>query len=500
MQVSTGLHFRLPSQAGVLELGRRWMRMTSIGGAIGGIFLALLITLFAYQLHLNLASTGFLQLLAVLATALKAGFWQATVVSLIANGCLNYFFIPPTFTFSIADPQNWVALLVFEVSALVVSRSSSRAQREALRAAAREGELARLYDFSRQLLLINRESSTGPQILKLIQGTFHIVGGVLFDAFDARVDFIGEDAGLESATRKAYLQDRDDESRDQRIYYRVLRLGVRPVGAIGLQGHQISAGTANAIASLSAIALERTRSLARQSQAEAERQAEQLRTTVLDALAHEYKTPLTVVRTGTSGLLVMGQLTPVQAELLTLIDSETAKLDELTTRLLQMSRLEAAQMRLHPEKIDLSELVTALIARRQNMLAGHLVELKDWEDSLAVCADRELVTVALTQLLDNAAKYSPPGGKVTMAVHSDHREIRISVHNPGPCIPREDRERIFQRFYRSPAANRRAAGSGLGLSIAKKIADLHGARIWYSSEENEGNTFFLALPRAEALR
>jgi two-component system, OmpR family, sensor histidine kinase KdpD len=137
-----------------------------------GIALALLATWVGHQLRLNLAATSLLQLLVVLAVALKAGFWQATLVSALANCCLDYFFIPRVFTFHITDPQNWVTLIVFEISALVVSRLSTAAKRQAVEATRRRGELEQLYEISRQLLLLGREQPLNQQILSLIQKVF----------------------------------------------------------------------------------------------------------------------------------------------------------------------------------------------------------------------------------------------------------------------------------------------------------------------------------------
>jgi two-component system sensor histidine kinase KdpD len=327
---------------------------------------------------------------------------------------------------------------------------------------------------------------------------------VLWDALDAKVDATGGDTvALESETRAAYLHDRDPQISDGAthgpthgpIWIRVLRTGVRPIGAIGLRAGEVTSITANALASLIAIALERARAFERESQAEAERKSEQLRTVVLDALAHEYKTPLTSLGTASSGLIAMGKLNPIQLELVSLIDSEVRRLDGLTTRLLQMSRLDRADIRLRPERIDPDELLQTVIGGMQGVLAGHPVRVEGLDSGALIKADRELLSIALTQFLDNAAKYSEPAGLITISISPAPAEVRISVHNVGPFIPPEDRERIFQRFYRSPASTHKAAGTGIGLSISRKVADAHQGRVWVTSDEARGNTFSLALPK-----
>jgi len=462
---------------------------------VAGIGLVLLATWLAYQLHLNLAAAALIQLLAVLAIALKAGFWPATIVSIVANGCLNYFFIPPLFTLYVPDRQDWVALVVFEVSALVASRLSAQAQDQTDQAKRHRRELERLYEFSTQLLLLGRRTP-GRQILSLIQKVFLIDAGVLFDASKAELELVGvTNGGLEAETRGAYLQDRDSQSADARTWIRVLRLGVRPIGAIGLQGDGLTAVTSNALASLTAVALERVYSLERETRAEAERQSEQLRTTVLDALAHEYKSPLTTIRTATTGLIEMGDTSEAHSELIGLIDSETKRLTELTTRLLKTSRLDRTDVRIRPERIQVDELILGLLSVSESLTSGHDVKVVGLETGAYIRADRELVNMALTQLIDNAGKYSDPGSTITLAAQVSPGVVCISVHSIGPPIRKEDRERIFQRFYRAPGSNHKSAGTGIGLSITRKVAEAHKGRVWAVSHEAQGNTFFLELPR-----
>lgn len=476
----------------------RLKRLRSVLGVAGGIALSTTVTWAALELRLNLAAAGFLQLLIVLAVALEAGFWQATVVSVLANICLNFFFIPPLLTLTIADPQNWVALGVFEISALVVSRLSTKAKGQADEATRRQKELEQVYEVSRQLLLFGREASPALQILSLIQGVFRIEAGVLFDASQRDAELLGMDAAiLESEARDAYMRDQDVESGDAHTWVRVLRFGVRPIGALALRGAPLTAATANALASLSAIALERAHSSKRESDAEAEKQSEQLRTTVLDALAHEYKTPLTVIRTAASGILGIGGLSAPQAELISLIDSETSRLAELTTRLLQMSRLDRADVRLRPQRVEVGELVLGLLSSTNNLVSGHAVRLEGAESGACIHADRELVHLALVQFLDNAAKYSDPASVITVAIKPLPGVVHISVHNRGSPIPAQDRERIFQRFYRSAGSQHKAAGTGVGLSISKKVAEAHLGRVWVTSKDGDGNTFFIELPRSK---
>ncbi|MBV8551134.1 MAG: DUF4118 domain-containing protein [Acidobacteriaceae bacterium] len=451
----------------------------------------------AYQLHLNFAASGFLQLLIVLVVARRAGFWEATVTSVIANICLNYFFVPPVFSFVINDPQNWVALAVFEFSALLVSRLSAETRRQAVRASNHETELERLYAISRQLLLLDPHKAPGADIVRLIQTVFSVESIVLLDASVPKTDALGSvDAALTAETRAAYLQDRDVHRPDAHVWISVLRLGVRPIGALALCGPKVNLLTASALASLAAIVLERAHSFERESRAIAERQLEELRTAVLDALAHDFKTPLTAIRTASTGLIEMGNLTPVQLELAALVDNQTAHLDELTTRLLQMSRLDKHDIQLHCEATSVDDIVHSAVRKLKQRLSARHVRLEGLEETDGlVRVDRDLVVIALTQYLDNAAKYSNPDSPITITALTLPTEVQIGVHSEGPPIPREERERIFERLFRGEGGRRRAAGTGIGLSICKKVAEAHRGRVWVKSDAGCGTTFFLALPR-----
>ena len=475
---------------------KHWLKATVRTG--GSSVVALLIIWTAYRAHLNLAATGFLELLVVLLVALKAGFWEATIVSLLVNGCLDYFFTPPLFSLTIADAKNWIALGVFELSALVVSRLSTTAQQEASRAVSREHEIEKLYWFSNELLRLSRTQGPGAQILALIKRIFDVQAVVIFDAKDGTVESSGEGVhSLEDATRAAYLNDKGPANTDSeaRTWIRILWTGAVAVGSMGVRSNELSEITVNSLASLVALALDSFRSFEKESQAEAVRKSEQLRTAVLDALAHAYKTPLTAMLTASGGLLEIGQMKPFQWELVSLIHSEATRLSDLTARLLRMSRLDSGEVQPRLERIDIDELIQSTISDVQSILAGHAVHVERLEGATYVEADPELVGMVLTQFLDNASKYSEPDTPITMSVKRAAGEVHIGVHNTGSFIAPEDSERIFERFYRSQEGRSKAEGTGIGLSVAKKIANAFHGRVWVNSEKGSGSTFFLALPQ-----
>jgi two-component system sensor histidine kinase KdpD len=454
-----------------------------------------LVTFCAFRLNLNLSTSGSLYFLIVVMVAVAWGFWEASVTSLIAVNCLNYFFVPPVLTWRVSDPQNWVALATFEITALTVSRLSTRAQSQARAEARQRAEVEKLYELSRRILFLDRRQTIGPQIVSLIQEIFRTESVALFDATLARLDATGSGADdLEQLARSAYFQDTTLEGAGEHTWAQVLRLGSKPVGAIALRGPELGRLTIEPIASLAAIALERARSFEKESRAEAANQTEQLRTAVLDALAHAFKTPLTAILTASSGLLEAGRLSADDTELAALVDEQAEHLNRLTSELLQMARIDAAEVRLRRERVAVLTLIEDVLARYSEQLHGRHVEVSDSASDLEVQGDRKMLLTALEQFIDNACRYSTPGSPISVTAEENLGEVIIATHNEGPPIRPADRERIFERFYRAEESRHRAPGTGLGLSIAKKAAEAHGGRTWVVSEAATGTTFYFALP------
>ena len=465
-------------------------------GYLAGVTAIALVTFCAVRLHLNLSTSGSLYFLVVVIVSIIWGFWEASVTSLIAVNCLNYFFVPPELSLRVSDPQNWIALATFEIIALTVSRLSTRAQGQARAEARQRVQVEKLYELSRRILLLDRREAIAPQIVFLIQEIFRTESAALFDATLARLDASGSHANdVEQLARNAYFQDAALQSDDGHTWAHVLRLGSKPIGAVALRSLEMDRLTIVAVASLAAIALERARSFEKESHAEAARHTEQLRTAVLDALAHAFKTPLTAIRTASSGMLEAGRLSVGDVELAGLIDEQAEHLNRLTSELLQMARIDSAKVRLLPERVSVLALIESVLARYREQLHGRRVDVSDNAAHLEVYGDPEILSKALEQFIDNACKYSTPGSAISVTAEESLGEIVIAVHNEGPPVRSADRERIFERFYRAEESRHRAPGTGLGLSIARKAAAAHGGRTWVVSAEGTGTTFFFALPR-----
>jgi two-component system sensor histidine kinase KdpD len=466
-----------------------------IGESLAGCWIVALLGFSGYVLHFGSAPVGFLFLLVVVSEAIVCGFWQATIVSVLACVCLDYFFYPPTLHFNIADPQDWVALGAFELSALVVSRVSSREQRSSRLASFQRAAMEQLYELSRSTLLINLHRSPGPQLTELIQRIFSVEAVAIYDANSFQSDRTGKwnDDELDLA-KDCFLIQADSHDSFSNVWLRVLRVGNESVGAIAIRG-MLEPLVTDALASLAAITLDRCVSFEKESRIEAAHQSERLRAAVLDSLAHAVKTPLTAIQTATSGLREVGELNDVQDRLVSLVEDETNELSILCTKLLQTAKLEADDLNLSDDEIGVADLVSTVIREQSGRMSGHPVEVDVHDPELTIRGDHELLSTALTQFLDNAAKYSFTGRAVKVSAWASHSEVMIAVHNFGPTIPINDRERIFQRFYRSEESRNMAAGTGIGLSTVKMAAEAHHGHAWVISGDNEGTTFFLALPQ-----
>ena len=454
-----------------------------------------LCTWIAFRLDFNASSVGFLLLMVIALSAVYGGFIQATLTSLAAAACLDYFFFPPIFHFNIADPRDWLALGTFEFTALMLSDLSRRAQVRAAQAIRERQNSDHLYQAARRILLLDRSRDPGTFVASLIREEFGLSAVVLFDARTASTYASGDiSQDVEQLARNAYIRDKEEIDSDARTSSWPVRLGARTVGGLALIDGNLTPLIATAVASLCAIAMERARSFENENRADAARQIEQLRAAVLDALAHQIKTPLTVIRTASSGLLAAGSLSDPQTELITLIDDQAKDLTDLTSRLLGAAQLDGADLEPQREPLLLSSLIKETLKPfdGQECRSRFQVSVADREPQ--VLADGKLIETALAQLIDNAIKYSDPGSPISIEVAAAIGEVIVTVRNQGLIISPADRDHIFERFYRGAETERYTAGTGLGLSIVRKIVDAHRGRVWAESEPEHGTAFSLALP------
>ena len=385
-------------------------------------------------------------------------------------------------------------LLVLALIALLVILFWVRARNNARKAAYWGRQTRDLYEFTRRTLEMNLHLEPGPQLADLVYEIFALEAVAVFDAELHQVYPAGSwQVDPRELAQNAYTFSTSDDDAAGGVSRRVVRLGSAPVGSLVVRG-DTSPLINNAIAALIALAFDRYRAFANESRIETERRTEQLRSAVLDSLAHAYKTPLTAIRAASTGLSEMGHLSAAQAELVALIDEQAGLLGDLTTRLLTTARLDAGEVSIHAVPVGVAPLIEEVVASLGDRLASMKVDLDIPDERLVLECDRQLMVMLLTQYIDNACKYSIFGSTITIRAVKSRAEIVFSVRSFGQVIPINDRERIFDRYYRSTTYSNRAAGTGIGLSVAKRVALIHGGSVWVTSDDTEGTTFFAAIP------
>jgi two-component system, OmpR family, sensor histidine kinase KdpD len=471
-------------------LGQRILRLLlSLAGVM------LLTWAGASLVPVNATTIGFAYLLLVLLIASLWGFFEAALASVAATLTFNFFFLPPVGEFTIADPQNWVALFSFLTTALIASRLSGEVKRRALDAVARQQDLERLYTFSRAILLIDNTEPFPKQLVRKLADIFELNAAVLYERHAEEFYRAGPSDfdGMDDQLRDAALQGTSfADAKHQRVITAV-RLGSEPIAGLALQGAQMPDAMLQGIANLVAIGLERARAQDLSSQIEAARRSEKLRTALLDAMAHEFKTPLTSIMAATSALIAdPDQPAKSKSELIKIANEEAKHLNELIDDAVEMGRLDTANIQLHTEPSNVGELVREVVASMHNVIDGRPLNVLCDEHPPAAPVDRRLVKLAIKQLLDNALKYSPPDTPVTIRVHNGNG-VTVTVTDQGKGIPAQEQTRIFERLYRSPSVQHQIPGSGLGLSIAQNIVRAHHGELAVASRPGE-TTFRLTFP------
>jgi two-component system, OmpR family, sensor histidine kinase KdpD len=471
-----------------------------VAGSVG--IVAVVTALGSRVIPVNATTAGFAYLIAVLALAAAWGRLEAIVASVVAMLCFNFYFLPPVGQFTIADPQNWVALFSFLATALVASHLSDRAKRQALDARNRQQETEQLYALSRAILLTEASESVGSQAAQQIAQIFECPAVTLYDAKSG--EFYkggpGDLPDIESKLKQVVIQGTVMQIGPD-VFVAPVVLGGNPIGSLALRGPPLSDGAMQALCNLVAISLERVHTRELSSRAEVARQSEEFKSTLLDAIAHEFKTPLTSIKAAATSILADSHEVPASVrELTTIIDEETDRLSLLVTEAVRMSRIDAGKVRIERAPIAARELLEGVLEHFASRVEGRAVRIEVEEGIPPLWADQELVSLALRQLVDNALKYSPPASPLEVTAGVQDERVAIHVRDHGPGIPERERDRIFDKFYRRPVAKNQVPGTGLGLYIAREIIRAHGGDVWVEGTPGGGADFSVAVPVQEAFR
>jgi two-component system sensor histidine kinase KdpD len=460
------------------------------------------ITLVGHRwLHLNPTTIALAFLLGVLGISASWGLRQAVFMSVIATLAFNYFFLPPIGTFNISDPQNWIALFAFLVTAVTASELSERARRGTRSAIERRQELERLYAFSQLLLSSDNPAELLNLIPRYIVESFGIRSAAL--SLSSRSDVYRSAPnidGLESHDLQLIgLRGEPRIDAVHQLAFMPLRMGMRVVGCMGVSGSVLSRQTLEAIGSLVAIAIERAGAVEKLSRAEAARESEQLRSVLLDSVTHEFRTPLTAIKASVTSLLGSrshpheGHSPEEKHELLTIINEESDRLNRLIGEAAEMAQLDANKVEFRFESAPIGNVVEEALAELKHLIQ-HPVEVRIPAGLPNARMDSAHIKEVLVHLLENAAKYSAPGAPIRITAEAKDQTLVTSIADRGPGIDDFEQSLVFEKFYRGRNQRVQVHGTGMGLAICKAIVEAHGGRLGVTSQLGHGSVFDFSLP------
>lgn len=470
------------------------LRYLATAAAIGVI-------VFAYHVvvRANPTTVALTFLIGVLIVSANWGLEPAVFMALVATLAFNFYFLPPIGTLTIADPQNWIALFAFLVTAIIASQLAERARREAQSAHERRGEAERLYKFSQQLLASDNVAELLNAIPQYIVDCFGVEAAAI--SLPNRPDIYRSNSARDVLDRHdlqlVCMRGEPKIDPERRVVFFPLRMGLRVVGSMGLSGALFSRETLEAMSSLIAIAIERAGAVEKLSKAEAVRESEQLRTALLDSVTHEFRTPLTAIKASATSLLSNPGLDEAQRlELLTVINEESDRLNRLVGEAAEMAQLDANKVELLLGAHRIQEAVEDAIEKSKAVLAQHPIDVQLPDNLPPARMDVARISEVVTQLLENAAKYSPPDSPIHITGEVRNRMIMTSVADRGPGIDDFEQSLIFEKFYRGRNQRLQVQGTGMGLAIAKAIVEAHGGEIGVTSQLGHGSVFYFTLPVA----
>jgi two-component system, OmpR family, sensor histidine kinase KdpD len=471
------------------QLTLRYLAMTA----------AVLLVVLVYRriLHVNQTTVALTFLVVIQLVAFAWGLVYSIYLSIACTLLYNFFFLPPIGTFTVASPENWVALMAFLASAIFISNISERERRQAAVSEARRREMELLYEFSQQLLMDERLHDLARHAPRVVASTFGLSPVALYLTENDTAYFSDPGRTFVSIEQLRGVTQLPDASRDAPKTVRIvpLMLGMRANGSIAMTEGEYSDGLYDAIGGLLAIALERAAALERFSRVEAAREGERLRSALLDSVTHELRTPLTAIRAAATSLLSQPWLGEDQRhEMFVIVEEESTRLDRLIGQAVEMAQLDANGVHLRLRTQKLREVVEMALEDSRLLLRGRPVSVELPDDLPAVSMDRELIRRVFRHLLENAARYSPAGSPIRISSAIAKNRLLVSISDEGQGIDESEQTLIFDKFYRGNRQRHSSQGTGMGLAIVKAILRAHQGGIDVISHPQQGASFSFWIP------
>ena len=465
-------------------------------------------------------SVSLVFLMAVLGSAIAWGLWPALFASLLSVLAFNFFFLPPLYTFTIADPENVVALFFFLLVAVIVSNLTAATRAQIVSARARAKTTAELYAFSRKVAAIGTLDDLLWATVFQVSSMLKLSSVLLLPDENVKTLNVAsayppedalDDADMAAARwcwEHSHPTGRgSDTLPGGKWLFLPLRTGSGTVGVLGIDrdapGPLLTPDErrlVDALADQVAVAIERI-SLARGlAEARVLAETERMRAALLTSISHDLRTPLASILGTVSSLRSYADKYDAsdREELLATLEGEAERLNRFVGNLLDMTRLESGAIELKLDLVDVTEIIGAALERAGNVLARHRIEVSIDSDLPMLRLDPILFEQVLFNLLDNAAKYAPEGSRIDLRAWRAGDVVALEVIDEGPGIPPGDLERVFDKFYRVQAQDHRRAGTGLGLAICRGFVEAQGGRIEAQNRpDRSGAILTLRIPVPE---
>jgi two-component system sensor histidine kinase KdpD len=453
--------------------------------------------------HANSTTAGMVFLALVVWSATQAGLTLSLYIAALCAIFFDFFFMLPYHTMRLAGAQQWVEMLTFAASCLVVSRVAERARQQTRHAEQRRKDVERLYELSQELMLYEDAEGLIRELPRLIDRIFSLDGVALYvcdrDKFYASTTELP--MSIHASLRAMTQGYNPTLTIPGNLTARPLLLGMRPVGAIAWRPENLSREVATAISAQVATAIARWIAIEASARAEAARAGERLRTALTDSLTHELRTPLTSIRAAATTLLESGGLDEAgRQDMVAIIDEEATRLDLLIGEAVEMAEIDANVVEVKPAPHHPRALLEEAAENSRKALAGHRITITaddPEETELSAWFDPHLLSRVLRHLLENAATYTPPGCRVTLSSRRVGDRLEFRVEDDGPGIDAKDLPLIFEKFYRGKQKANTRKGSGMGLAITRAILAAHGGGIEASNAPGKGATFRFWVPLVE---
>ncbi|MCL6479169.1 MAG: sensor histidine kinase KdpD [Peptococcaceae bacterium] len=465
---------------------------------------------------LGLVNIAMVYLLPVLFSAARWGTGPAIASAFLGVLIFDFFFIPPTLTFTVADVRYLISFAIFLLVALITGTLSNRVRQQVINSRRRETRMSALYSLSRAIAAVSELEKVAESIVNKVAETIEGRVALLLPDDNGKLAVIARSApsgdNFLNENERAVLgwvfehgqkagKGTDTLGASEGLYLPLLtEQGVR--GVLGIQAGNPETyfqpeqlRLLDAFASLAAMAVTRAQ-LAEQAKAsQMLAESERLRTALFNSLSHDFRTPLASVIGAVTGLLESDHVySPhVRRELLKNIQLGALRMNRFVNNLLDMARLESGLLQLKKEWCDIQDIVGVALGRLEESLANRPLRIDIQPDLPLVQADFILIEQVIVNLIDNALKYSDPGSEITICARRRDGRVEIAVADRGQNIPPEDMEKIFDKFYRLKSP-RLVSGTGLGLAICKGFIEAHRGRIWAENRPDGGVVITFTLP------